>query len=71
MGNVVDEGRIAGYRYAVFEIKEGEYIWWSERPGGTTCWRGNVHPVPSTVAEAKDQIVESLTKYGVNRPTIS
>ncbi len=69
MGNVVDEGRIAGYCYAVIEVKEGEYIWWSERPGGTTCWRGNVHPVPSTVAEAKDQIIESLTKYGVNPPT--
>jgi hypothetical protein len=62
---VVDEGRISGYQYAVVEIREGEYIWWAERPGGTTCWKGNAFAVPTTLEEAKKQISEMLQKYGV------
>jgi hypothetical protein len=62
---VVDEGRICGYQYAVLEIREGEYIWWAERPGGTACWRGNIHTVPTTLEEAKKQIAEMLENHGV------
>jgi hypothetical protein len=63
---VVDEGRILGYRYAVVEIREGEYIWWAERPGGTACWKGNVFAVPTSPEEAKKQINEMLQKFGVH-----
>ncbi len=66
MADVVDEGRIVGYQYAVLQIKEGEYVWWAERPNGTACWRGNIHPVPTTIEEAKRQIAETLEKYGVS-----
>jgi len=66
MADVVDEGRIVGYQYAVLQIKEGEYVWWAERPNGTVCWRGNIHPVPTTIEEAKRQIAEALEKYGVS-----
>ena len=62
---VVDEGRISGYQYAVVEIREGEYIWWAECPGGTSCWKGNAYTVPTTPEEAKEQITEMLQKYGV------
>ena len=62
---VVDEGRISGYQYAVAEIREGEYIWWVERPGGTACWRGNAYSVPTSPEEAKEQIADMLRKYGV------
>ena len=64
---VVDEGRISGYQYAVVEIRDNEYIWWAERPGGTACWRGNVFAVPRTPEEAKKQITEMLEKFGVGR----
>lgn len=67
MSTVVEEGRIAGYRYAILEIKPEGYLWWAERPGGTACWRGNSYPTPTTVEEAKNQIAETLSKYGVGK----
>ena len=66
MAAIVDEGRIVGYRYSILQVKEGEYVWWAERPNGTACWRGNIFPVPTTVEEAKRQITETLEKYGVS-----
>lgn len=62
---ITEEGRIYGYRYAILEVQPGEHIWWAERPGGTTCWRGNCHRVPATAPEAKEQIIEMLATYGV------
>ena len=69
MATVVDEGYISGYRYAIFQKNKGEYIWWVERPGGTACWRENTHPIPSTVEEAKSQIVSTMAQYGVGGAT--
>jgi hypothetical protein len=68
MTAIVEEGRIVGYQYSILEVKEGEYFWWAERPGGTACWRGNVFPVPTSIEEAKQQISETLEKYGVSVP---
>ena len=68
MAVIVEEGRILGYQYAVLQLKEGEYVWWAERPNGTACWRGNIFPVPTSIEEAKQQISETLGKYGVSVP---
>jgi hypothetical protein len=65
MAEVVDEGHISGYKYAVLHRGHGEYIWWAERPGGTTCWRGNTHAIPASVEEAKEQIKAAMAQYGV------
>lgn len=66
MAAIVEEGRIVGYQYAIFQVKDGEYVWWAERPNGTACWRGNIFPVPTTIDDAKRQIIETLDKYGVS-----
>lgn len=69
MTAIVEEGRIVGYRYSILELEDGEYVWWAERPNGTACWRGNIFPVPTSVEEAKQQITETLEKYGVSVPS--
>ncbi len=67
MAEVVDEGYISGYKYAILQRGRGDYIWWVERPGGTACWRGNCHQIPATVEEAREQIMRTMAEYGVGR----
>lgn len=66
MAAIVEEGRIVGYQYTIFQVNDGEYVWWAERPNGTACWRGNVFPAPTTIEGAKQQITETLEKFGVS-----